>query len=169
MANRTKLTQETRAKFLELLREEPNIKRAAEAIGVSRGRLYELREEDPGFDAAWREALEDGADVLESEAWRRAVHGIREPVFYQGQEVGAVTRYSDQLLTLLLKAHRKEKFSERQQVSHSGRDPVTQALAAIDGQTTGPPCERPGAYLPPAEDDTYDNVAPENGDSEEDE
>ena len=41
---------------------------------------------------------------MEDEAVRRAVEGVPRPVFYQGQIVGAVQEYSDELLIRMLKA-----------------------------------------------------------------
>jgi hypothetical protein len=51
--------------------------------------------------------------MLEDEAKRRAHDGIDEPVFYQGEKCGVVRKYSDNLLIFMLKARRREKFSER--------------------------------------------------------
>ena len=51
-------------------------------------------------------------------ARRRAIDGFEEPVFYQGAVVGAVRKYSDRMLELLLKGHAPEKYKDR--VQHSG-------------------------------------------------
>ena len=55
-------------------------------------------------------ALEEAADKLEMEAFRRAVEGIGENTYFRGDVVGSVTRYSDWLLMFLLKAQRPSKF-----------------------------------------------------------
>ena len=68
----------------------------------------------------WADAKEAAADVLEGEGFRRAVRGWDEPVFYEGRRVGSKRRYSDQLLTLLLKAARPDKFRESVSLEHSG-------------------------------------------------
>ncbi len=65
------------------------------------------------FAARWDRAMEIACDRLEEEAWRRGHDGWLEPVFYQGEATGAIKRYSDTLLVLLLKAHRPEKYRER--------------------------------------------------------
>lgn len=59
------------------------------------------------------EAIEQGSDILEAEAWRRAVEGVEEPVYQGGKEVGRIQRYSDTLMVLLLKGHKPQKFRER--------------------------------------------------------
>lgn len=93
---------------------------AARAIGRARSRAYGLRAEDPDFAAAWSDAVDEAIDRLEREAWRRAVEGLEEPVFYQGKVCGVVRRYSDRMLEMLLKAHRPEEYRERHTLEHSG-------------------------------------------------
>lgn len=103
-----------------------NVRLAAEAVALSRSRAYELRDEDPQFAAAWDEAVQEAADRLEQEAWRRAVDGWEEPVFGSlgsgagSGEVGRIKRYSNALLIFLLKGNRPGKFVERVQTEHSG-------------------------------------------------
>ena len=71
--------------FLEALRRTGVVVRAADAAGVSTSLAYARRKTDADFSAAWDNAMEDAIDVLESEARRRALDGIEEPVVYQGQ------------------------------------------------------------------------------------
>lgn len=42
------------------------------------------------------------ATVLEQVAFKRAVIGVQEPVWYYGKQVGTKTRYSDSMLKLLI-------------------------------------------------------------------
>lgn len=122
----TKATrQRARAQFLDELRQRGNVSDAAKAAGMARETFYKWRADDEEFAAAWNEALEEATDTMEREAWRRAVEGVDEPVFGRigkdlDGEVGTIRRYSDSLMQLLLKAHRPEKYRERQQVEHSG-------------------------------------------------
>lgn len=117
--------QRAREAFLDELRQRGNVRDAARVAGLARQTFYEWKGADPDFAAAWDEALDEAADTMEREAWRRAVEGVDEPVFGrvgkdQDGEVGTIRRYSDSLMQLLLKAHRPEKYRERQQVEHSG-------------------------------------------------
>lgn len=98
--------------------------KAAALAGVSRAAAYKARKADPDFARAWREALGEGCDRLEEEAWRRAVEGVAEPVFYRGEQCGVIRRYSDQLLIVLLKAHRPRKFRDRHEVTGPKRGPL---------------------------------------------
>lgn len=96
--------------FLEGLRATGNVSEAARAASICRSRVYDCRHRDADFAAAWADALEEAADRLEMEAFRRAVEGIGEDRFFRGDVVGRVTRYSDRLLMFLLKARRPERF-----------------------------------------------------------
>lgn len=115
--------------FLEALREMGNVRYACEQADIPRRTVYEWREAEPVFAQHWEEALDEAADSLEQEAWRRAVDGVDKPVFGSrgaglgSGEVGTVREYSDTLLILLLKAARPEKYRERTDVRQSG--PVT--------------------------------------------
>lgn len=120
MANRTKLTSEKEAEFLTFIAETANVTRASEKIGMSRQRMYELRDEDPDFRKRWDAAVEIGTDALEDEATRRALEGWEDPVFYQGKNVSTIRKYSDVLLIVQLKARRPGKYRENIHTEHTG-------------------------------------------------
>jgi hypothetical protein len=103
--------------FLDNLRESCNIAASARSVGVSSSAVYALREKDADFRTSWDEALEDSYDMLEGEARRRAFEGVEEPVFYQGEEVGRVTKYSDGLAQFLLKGYRRRKFGDKTEIT----------------------------------------------------
>jgi hypothetical protein len=107
-------TNRTRKKgrnlFLASLALTGNVGLSVLAAGVGRSTVYEWRRSDEKFSTAWDSALEEAADILEAEARRRAVEGTLEPVFYQGEEVGTVRRYSDTLLIWLMKACDRRKY-----------------------------------------------------------
>lgn len=121
---RSRAREATQAKrkerFLKELAKRANVSAAAKAAKVDRSTPYHWRETDPEFAAAWDEAVEVAVDALEAEAWRRAATGVLEPVYQKGERVGQIRRYSDTLMVTLLKAHRREKYSEKQQLEHSG-------------------------------------------------
>lgn len=117
---RTTRTAKKRDAFIEALSARGNVSEACKASGVARRTVYEWRDDDAVFAKMWDDALDQAADTMEREAWRRAVEGTDKPVFHQGQEVGAIREYSDTLLIFLLKAVRPEKYRERQQVEQSG-------------------------------------------------
>lgn len=56
--------QSWREPFVESLRAMPNVKQACEAAGIGRKTVYDYRDEDPAFAAAWDSAIEDGKDEI---------------------------------------------------------------------------------------------------------
>ena len=113
-------TAKVRAAFLAGLEDGMTIAAASKAAGAGRRTMYDWREADTDFAAAWDDAYETGTDVLEDEAKRRAADGVEEPVFYQGEKVATVRKYSDTLLIFMLKGRRPEKFKDRHE--HTGKD-----------------------------------------------
>lgn len=112
----TTFSEGLKAVFLDELRDTANVTLAARAAGVSPGTVYKHRRDDVLFAERWDEAIGEAVDMLEHEAHRRAFKGTQEPVFYQGEEVGYVNKYSDSLAMFLLKAHRPDKYRERSEV-----------------------------------------------------
>lgn len=123
-----------RTRFLARLRECGSITQAAREVGSCRATAYEHRERDPEFAAAWDEALAEAVDALEQEARRRAVEGWLEPVYYQGEEVGYVRRYSDRMLELLLKGHMPERYKDRHELSGPNGGPIPLLLTRDDAE-----------------------------------
>jgi hypothetical protein len=112
-----------------MLRTHGNVSEACAAAQIGRQSAYDWRNDDADFAAAWDEALDEAADTMEREAWRRAVEGTEKPVFGslgRGEgtgEVGRIREYSDTLLIFMLKAARPEKFRERTETRHTGLTP----------------------------------------------
>jgi hypothetical protein len=94
--------------------------------------VYRWRQGDDVFAEQWEEIESQVNDALEAEAMRRAVEGVKRPVFHQGEHVGDVTDYSDSLLIQLLKARKPEKFRERTELTGANGGPVT-INAVIEG------------------------------------
>jgi hypothetical protein len=93
---------------------------ACKKARVGRTTAYKTRDEDAEFAAAWAAALDDAADDMETEAWRRGKAGVLKPVYQVGKDqdgqIGVVRKYSDALLTTLAKAAKPEKYRDRQQI-----------------------------------------------------
>jgi hypothetical protein len=140
--------------FLAALRELPVIKHACDAVGIDRVTAWRAKQADEEFAAAWEDAMEEGIDRAEQEAFRRGVVGFEEPVLHQGrlqyvyeryedeetgeekyrlvldakgQPVPLTTRkHSDALLSLFLKGRRKKVYADRTELTGADGGPVQQ-------------------------------------------
>lgn len=139
--------------FLEALRNVPVIRHACEAVGVNRTTAWRAREADEEFAKDWDDAMEEGVDRAEQEAFRRAVVGFEEPVVDKGRLAYRYERYvdpdgneqyrpvlddngqpvpltvrkhSDALLALYLKGRRKKVYADRTELTGADGGPVQQ-------------------------------------------
>jgi hypothetical protein len=105
----------TRAKlFLQLLGEIGRVPEAAQLAGFKNTNpLYYRKKTDQEFAIAWAEAIERAGDRFEAEAVRRAITGVEEDVYYQGEIVGQKTNYSDGLLAKLLDGSKPDKYQRK--------------------------------------------------------
>ena len=103
--------------FLAAFRETGNVRLACEAAEVGRSTHYGWLGADPSYQEAFDLAKEDAADILEAEATRRAVEGVKKLTgWYKGKPGGYVREFSDTLLIFLLKGLRPEVYRERVEV-----------------------------------------------------
>ena len=129
MGDRPRQVSARKRRFLKAFRLVPNVSGAARAAGVTRGTPYRWAKEDEAFKAEWDEAEQQGIDRLEAEAFRRAHDGVEDYVVSQGKLVYIVDEetgqkaplvkrvYSDALMSLLLKAHRPERYKDRHEMA----------------------------------------------------
>jgi len=94
-------------RFIERLRDSGNVRASCQAAGIPRITAYYWRKKYVTFAKQWDQAKEDACDVLEMEAWRRAMK-----------------ENSDRLLIFLLKAHRRDVYGDvvRQEIAGAGED-----------------------------------------------
>lgn len=152
-----KLTPEKLTAFCAALAETCQVRKACDAVGISRQTAYKWREDMPDFAEAWDRAMKVGVSALEDEAHRRAFEGYDEPVFHQGAVCGAIRKASDTLAIFLLKAHAPDKYRENSKVELSGHIALTDMsdeeikaeLAALAAS---------GAILPASPEDGSDLV-----------
>jgi hypothetical protein len=126
-----KLTHAGKRTMIATLAETGNISEACRLINIGRRTHYAWMQEDEEYRRAVDDAMETAADLLEKEARRRAVQGVDEPVFYKGDECGAVTRYSDTLLIFLLKGVRPEKFRDRYEMTGKDGQPLGPQIVIV--------------------------------------
>jgi len=117
-------------RFLEAFASFGTVSGAAQVAGIDRRTHYKWLSVDATYGERFRDAEATATDRLESEAVRRALIGIEEPVFGNArgddgkslgtQQVGTVKKYSDTLLIFLLKARRPQVFREKYEHTVTG-------------------------------------------------
>jgi len=148
-------TSHRQSAFLADFAVHGNVAAACRPVGVDRRQIYRWLEDDPDFAERFREAEQTAVEVLELEAYRRAVIGTpyRRTSYWRGEEVGVdeKTEYSDGLLTTLLKARAPDKYRDRldlavaQVIKTVGFDPTEVLGSEVLGVQPGVPA------LPPAQ------------------
>lgn len=82
--------------YLAALREIPVVAHGCKAVGIERSTAYRAREADEAFAKAWDEAMEEGVDRAEKEAFRRGIVGFEEPVIDKGRLAYRYERYEEE-------------------------------------------------------------------------
>lgn len=104
--------------FLKKLAETGNVSASATLSDLSRSQAYEWRKHDPDFAELWDDALAIAVDQLALEARRRAIEGVEEVRYYQGEPIGCIRKYSDQLLMFLLRSYDPKTFQALRREHH---------------------------------------------------
>ena len=110
-------TAKAKERFLASFTKHGIVSSACIDAEVGRQTFYDWRKRDQTFEAAYLDAEETAADVIERELVRRGMEGWDEPQFRNSGQVGAVTKYSDACLLALAKARRPEKYRERYELT----------------------------------------------------
>ena len=109
----TVMSRKKRKVFIKTLALTGKVIAAARAAGYADSiHLNRMRKDDEEFAKQWEEALDSAGDMVEAEAFRRAIEGILEPVYYKGEICGYRNVYSDQVLHARLKRFKLE-YRER--------------------------------------------------------
>lgn len=124
-------------RFIDAMASMGNVGVACQIAGVDRRTVYRHRKSNAEFNQRWETAIEEACDVLEREAWRRATVGVPEPVYQRGAVVGTVTRYSDRLLEILLRANMPRKYlpkydAPEARITVNVGEPATRVAEIVD-------------------------------------
>jgi hypothetical protein len=98
-----------RVRFLEALFTN-SVEVSAERAGHTVASALVLRSECAEFARGWDKALERAVDLVEAQAFHRAIHGVKTMVTQNGEQVAQV-RHSDSLAMFLLRAMRPGKYA----------------------------------------------------------
>jgi hypothetical protein len=110
MATRKLASQES---FLAAFEASGCVRLAARAAGITRKTHYHWLQHNPAYAVRFQKSQMIAADLLQDEAVRRAVEGWTEPIFYKGEQCGAVWRYDGALLQFLLRGLLPEKYGRK--------------------------------------------------------
>ena len=126
-----KFTPVKKAEFLEMYSKTGLHNLSARACAVSPETVRRHLKDDPDFAKEYDEVKRDFVDTIESEAYRRAVEGVLEPVFQGKEHVGNKRVFSDRMLELLLKRHVPE-YREKQTVDMNVKGGIL--IAPLSGE-----------------------------------
>lgn len=94
-------------RFLEAFRRLGRQGAACKEAGVSEDAVWDWREKNPNFEAAYLKADARIGKLCEDEAIRRAIVGIEKGVYYEGEKIDTEIEYSDALLAKILAARNR--------------------------------------------------------------
>ena len=128
--NFTEFNNPKKRAFLNAYAETGRFDLAAQAAHVTRFTHYHWMHEDAEYPTAFAAAQQMAADMLETEAIRRAVTGVDKPIFWKGRQISSVKEYDTTLLIFMLKGLRPEKYRDRLQIDVTG---YLRDLAEVNG------------------------------------
>ena len=110
-------------RFLDnLTLRQAEVIQAARMAGISRRILEKIRFRCEAFDELWYDIEEDRTDQLEAAVLGRAIEGVTQDVYHQGEVVGEKQVYSDSLASMALQGLRPEKFKQKTATELTGAD-----------------------------------------------
>jgi hypothetical protein len=135
-------TPQTRARVIEEFRACGRVDIACERCNIDRSTHYDWLKRFPDYKEAFDAVRAETAQILEDEAWRRAVEGTEKPIYQGGRLVGTVREYSDSLMTWLLRGLNPQRYGERMEVTGNASGPAIQVIVMQAGQQIAQPAER---------------------------
>lgn len=107
---RARAAMQWRPRFVKALATSCNWTSALKGARVSYNTVRAHQKNDAEFAAQISEAEEYGAQLLHDAAWKSALEGDLEPVFWQGIRVGHVRKFDSRLRIEMLRAHLPDRF-----------------------------------------------------------
>jgi hypothetical protein len=131
----TKLTPKRTRDFLKELEKTGNLQSAAAHVDITPSAIYTAARKDQRFKDSIELARHKASHAIETELRRRGIEGYEEKVFFQGEQIGTQTRYSDRLLELLAKGN-MEKYGKTSEFGvniNIGSENIKSKLAGLLG------------------------------------
>lgn len=115
--------------FLNYYIRTGTISKAAKRAHISRQTHYDWMR-DEKYAEAFAKADTMAADLLEEEAWNRAVNGCSQAIYYKGEKIGTKKVMSDYLLAFLLKGKKPHIYRENTEVNTNVNVNLSDAVQA---------------------------------------
>jgi hypothetical protein len=98
--------------FIEALAESCCVEEACRRVGLSATSAYALRRraDAQSFRVAWDAALDYAVTRLSDAAFSRALHGVAQPVFYRGEQIGERRHFDERLTMFILRYRQAERY-----------------------------------------------------------
>jgi hypothetical protein len=105
-------TPDKQARFIQALAATACVEEAARSVGMSARSARDLRtRRDAGLlRVAWDAAVASGIAWVEEAAMARAIHGVKNPIFYKGEQVGERVTFNERITATLLRAHAPQRY-----------------------------------------------------------
>lgn len=110
------------------------VAQAARTVGMSTTSAYQLYNHPHGASLrrAWDAALTQAMDRLADAMISRAIHGVAEPIFYKGEQVGERMRYNDGLGMWLLRLRAADRYGAwRDKLEVESRHPDGKSMVLL--------------------------------------
>lgn len=120
-------------KFIQHLAISGNISAACRRAKIHPTTISARKKTDAVFAAAYDDAMDVAVDVGEGEMFRRAIEGVKKPVFQGGKKVGSITEYSDGLLGMIVKGRRRHIYGDNFKLSGDPNAPLEYSDIGRDG------------------------------------
>ena len=114
----SKMTPQKKRKIIETIKKNGGNQNAACAkVGVNFATHYYHRKHDEVYAEKVEQAIQEACQEVEEAITHRAIDGVDEPIYFQGQLVGYKKAYSDNLLMERARALLPERYGKRQDVN----------------------------------------------------
>lgn len=124
-----------KSKFLAAFIKVGTVSGAARKAGIGSSTHNAWLESDADYAIAFKEVFEAAVDSAEEALRSRGIHGVRKPVFYQGEQVATVVEYSDSNLQFYLRGRRSSVYRDKTEISGPDGGPI--AMAILDKLAQG--------------------------------
>jgi hypothetical protein len=129
-------TAERQVAFIEALAESACVVEACRSVKMTKQSAYALRArpEAISFRAAWDAALDYATRCLGDAALARAVKGVANPVFYQGEKIGEKRTYDERLTMFLLQRRDPLQYGAWRDKAEWDGHPESQAFGLLQAK-----------------------------------